>query len=436
MSLNLRKHFRKLLDVEAHFSAGHYNADSVLVSKGNLIHHGLLYIEAVMCLAYGLINLFLGVTNQSLMSFITLGGVFIAWMLSLKGKVLASKVFNFCQLIFVIAAFFYLPDDVQGVHGNDSVLAFYIPISIGCLIAFQGPERKHGYLLAFITLLVMMLLLFFDVHYTEEYLFTGSGSQSPDLQLNLVGASLATVGEVAYILLLSNRMDDSLIKANRELDNFVYSVSHDLRSPLLLTRGMLDLAVRKKENAAEQERYLQLAGESIDKLDTIIREILAYSRNSRTGLQKEEFDLRLLIKETIQPLDLEARGEIRFIEEYQGDLVIFSDKGRLSTVLRNIIGNAAKYRKRDISDPFVHIKAEHKNGVLHLQITDNGEGIPKESQASVFDMFYRGTNSAQGTGLGLYICKEILQKLSAEFSIQSEKDKGTRFLINLPLNQP
>lgn len=433
----LRNHIRKLLDVEAHFVNGQLSSDSVLVSKGNLIHYGLITIGGIMALLYSITNLLQ--YDSPLPAMLTFNGFIgsvIALLLMRAGKILLSKIFNVLQFSATIALSFFFSYEETTVHTNDSVVAFFIPVSIACLIAFQGSEKKIGYLLGSLVLLLMSVLLFTDMHYTSEHPVLTTGSQSPDIQFNMIGAGVACFAEVLYILLLSKRMDESLLKANRELDNFVYSVSHDLRSPLLLTRGMLDLAVRKKENAAEQERYLQLAGESIDKLDTIIREILAYSRNSRTGLQKEEFDLRLLIKETIQPLDLEARGEIRFIEEYQGDLVIFSDKGRLSTVLRNIIGNAAIYRKRDISDPFVHIKAEHKNGVLHLQITDNGEGIPKESQASVFDMFYRGTNSAQGTGLGLYICKEILQKLSAEFSIQSEKDKGTRFLINLPLNQP
>ena len=118
-------------------------------------------------------------------------------------------------------------------------------------------------------------------------------------------------------------------------------------------------------------------------------------------------------------------------EEYSGDTKIRCDKTRLSTVLRNVVSNSVKYKKKEISNPFVYLRFENTNNQSSISITDNGEGIPTESQHRVFDMFYRGTSSANGTGLGLYICKEMLEKMNARFSISSNPGEGTTFNIQL-----
>jgi signal transduction histidine kinase len=130
---------------------------------------------------------------------------------------------------------------------------------------------------------------------------------------------VATFVEVAYILALNNRLNESLSKANHELDNFVYIVSHDLRSPLLLTKGLLDISKLKINEQKEVLKYLDLAGKSINNLDDIIKEILAYSRNSRTGLLHEWFDLKTIIGEIKDGLEIKDSPSFSFVEEYKGD---------------------------------------------------------------------------------------------------------------------
>jgi signal transduction histidine kinase len=249
---------------------------------------------------------------------------------------------------------------------------------------------------------------------------------------------VATFAEVAYILALNNRLNNSLIKANHELDNFIYIVSHDLRSPLLSSKGLIDMAARKIGEQEQALKYMKLAGKSISNLDDIIREILAYSRNARTELQLESFDIRDVVKEVFDGLRFAAGTSFSFKEDYTGETTIHCDKGRLSTVLRNIISNSVKYQKKNIDNPYLELRFKKTEKSYTLIISDNGEGIPAESLDQVFDMFYRGTSTAAGSGLGLYICKEMLEKMNARFSINSRYGEGTRFTINLnePANIP
>ena len=422
---------QKLLDVDAHF-ADHQNLrDNFLVREGNHVHKGLIYIEMVWGGGFAIITFLQGYTYQTALNSCLFVFASLAYFIQYKGYFLASKVFNLFQVILLNALMFYFPASPYGVHINDSVLAFYIPISVGTLIAFQGKERKYGYLFSLAILLIVLFLIIADLHYlpaAPERALTGINY---DLLYNIAGSAIATFIEVAYILALNNSLNDRLIKANRELDSFVYSVSHDLRSPLMLTRGLIDISKRKINEKEEVLKYMNLADKSISNLDDIIREILVYSRNSRTALLVEHFDIQPLIREIANGLQTTENSSCTITEEYTGSTSIRCDKGRLDTVLRNIITNSVKYRKKGGLACFVKVIFTNTGNQFTVQITDNGEGIPAASLPHVFEMFYRGTSSAPGTGLGLYICKEILDKLKADYHIDSTEGRGTTFTFTI-----
>jgi signal transduction histidine kinase len=428
-------HLRNLLDVDIHFSKGYYSTDNILVSKGDRVHTTMLSIVIFFGVVYTLISLIQQYHYQAILSFSC--GVFalIAWQIHRKGYTLISKLVNFTQLIAFIAMMFYFPSSPYGEHINDSVLAFYVPVLIGTLITFQGKQKVYGLVLAVIVMVIISLLILTDIHYPEHPLQENYTGSNYDMLFNILGAALATFAEVAYILALNDRLNNSLIKTNHELDNFIYIVSHDLRSPLLSTKGLIDLAKMKIDEREQVQKYLGLAGKSINNLDHIIHEILAYSRNARTEIREEEFELKDVVKEIFDGLRFSAGPEFSFQEEYAGETKIYADKNRLSTVLRNIISNSVKYKKKEIGNPFVSLRFENNNLHCSFSITDNGEGIPLESQQRVFDMFYRGTSSATGTGLGLYICKEMLEKMNARYSISSKPGEGTSFSIELVKNK-
>lgn len=421
----------KLLDVDGPADGQPNNHNNFLVREGNLVHRSLIYIEMIYGLFFTFLTWYQGYTYQSVLNACLFAFSTTAFLIQYKGFHFIAKLFNLSQLIIILALMFYYPASPYGVHINDSVLVFFIPVSVGTLIAFQGKERKYGYLFSAIILLVALFLILTDLHHPSNLPETRLNGISYDLLYNIIGAAVATFTEVAYILAINNRLNESLIKANKELDNFVYIVSHDLRSPLMLTKGLLDISKRKIDNKEDVLKYMALAGKSIENLDDIIKEILAYSRNSRTGLQYEQFDLKTMIREIKEGLDLTDCPDFIVIEDYRDDTIIHADKGRLHTILRNLITNGFKYRKKEITDAYVKIIYTNKGNRFSIIIEDNGQGIADESLGRVYEMFYRGTSTAPGTGLGLYICREMLQKMGAEFLLESTLGKGTRFTISL-----
>lgn len=225
---------------------------------------------------------------------------------------------------------------------------------------------------------------------------------------------------------------EELRKTNSELDSFVYSVSHDLRAPLLSLQGIIELIQDSEGLTDEVKDYLSLAHVSIHRLDNNIREILEYSRNARLKITPEKFNIREMVDDIIASLRYLTDEEIDYFTEIEGSDFIITDKARVKVLLNNIIANSVKYRRRDGIKPFIKFSLKRINQYYDISVEDNGEGIPDGSKEKVFDMFYRASTSTAGTGLGLYICKEIITKLNGKISLHSELGKGTTINFMIP----
>ncbi len=232
-------------------------------------------------------------------------------------------------------------------------------------------------------------------------------------------------------ILLKNEL---LSKTNEELDRFVYSASHDLKAPLSSMLGLIEIA-QLTNDPEEVKVCLQMMRGRIKNLDTFILEIINYSRNSRLALQKESFSLMDITKEVIDGLRYaEGFERIGFSYNFSPDLEVETDRARLRVVLNNLISNSLKYHDPSKQSPFVDIAATKRDQKLEIEIQDNGVGIAYEYQAKVFDMFFRASEQSTGSGLGLYIVKETIEKLDGNISLHSEIGRGTKFTIHLPLN--
>ena len=226
--------------------------------------------------------------------------------------------------------------------------------------------------------------------------------------------------------------NEELSKINAELDNFVYSVSHDLRSPLLSIKGLLTLITKSHGLDEKIMQYLKLADQSVGRLDDTIKEILDYSRNARLKATLSDFNIAELVEQIFADLRFIDSGNVQFTLDLEGEPIIHSDKARVNILLKNIISNSVKYKKPDILDAFVKVHVFRAQDALMIRVTDNGEGIQPKHLDKIFDMFYRGTHTGVGTGLGLYICKEIASKLGGNVTVQSEHKMGTTVTIKLP----
>jgi signal transduction histidine kinase len=229
------------------------------------------------------------------------------------------------------------------------------------------------------------------------------------------------------------KKNNELVKVNSELDNFVYRVSHDLRAPLLSIKGLISL-INFAELSPATTEYIKLIESSAMRMDNSIQDILEYSRNARFEVKLERINIKDLVHEIFNDIKFSTKSQIELEYQTSGEDSIVTDKFRMSTLLKNMIGNAIKY-KRELPDSFIKFHMSQKGKTISMRIIDNGIGISKTSMPKVFDMFYRGSSASFGTGLGLYICKEIMERLNGKIKLKSKLDVGSEFEMLLPVNK-
>lgn len=222
-----------------------------------------------------------------------------------------------------------------------------------------------------------------------------------------------------------------LQKTNSELDQFVYSISHDLRAPLTSMLGLIDLSYDCED--PERPELLGMMKQSVVKLDNLITDILIYSRNKNTLIENEEIDFQNLINSTINNhLYMEGSEAIKIKVEVNQKSSFVSDKIRITYVLNNLYSNAIKYADTAKNNSFLNISivSDSKNALITFE--DNGIGIAIKDIHKIFEMFYRSTQLSTGSGLGLYILKESIDKMNGTINLESEIKKGSIFSISIP----
>jgi len=224
--------------------------------------------------------------------------------------------------------------------------------------------------------------------------------------------------------------NNELRKTNEELDNFVYKVSHDLRAPISSILGLVNIA--KNDNSLENMlSCINQIENSANTQDNFIRDIIELTKNARIKPIQQEIDFKKIVDDTFDYLRYSMNSKPPKPKLHlQQDKIFYSDVNRVKVIFNNIISNSIKY-----SDPLkteIDIKIEVVNGHANIDIKDKGTGIDKKYQADVFKMFFRATDQNAGSGLGLYIVKETIQKLKGEVLLISEPNKGTTLKMKLP----
>lgn len=238
------------------------------------------------------------------------------------------------------------------------------------------------------------------------------------------------------------RTNEELIKANedlkqrnKELDEYVYRISHEVRAPISSIMGLFYL-LKNLENSNDIEtikNYLNLIEQSINKLDIFIRSVLQYSATKDFEPQIEEINFEKLINECLREFFPQGVSEkIKIRTHIQISTPFFSDIGLLKTIFRNLLENAIKYAKSNATEHLIAISVEGNDAQASIQFADNGIGIPKQYQEKIFDMFYRANDYSNGSGLGLYIVKLAIERLDATIRLESEENKGTTFFLEIP----
>jgi|GEM_PF-2571016 len=225
--------------------------------------------------------------------------------------------------------------------------------------------------------------------------------------------------------------------ANRELESFSYSVSHDLRAPLRHISGYLELLKDEAGLSFDERsrRYLETAAKSAVRLGKLIDELLAFSRVGRAEVKKSEVDLHRLVEELRIEFDGETRG--RNIEWVIGSMpVVEADPTLLRQVMTNLLSNAVKFtRKTEVARIEVGCMPEKEGdrGVT-VYVRDNGAGFDMKYTKKLFGVFQRlhRTDEFEGTGIGLANVRRIIQRHGGRIWAEGEVDRGATFYLTLP----
>jgi signal transduction histidine kinase len=228
--------------------------------------------------------------------------------------------------------------------------------------------------------------------------------------------------------------NEELKRVNHELDKFVYSASHDLSAPLKSIGGLIQITKMESPPPAVNQ-YLDLMQKSVSKLETFIRDIVNYSRNSRLPIKHEKIDITSLVKSIWEDHLYYTKQESKIELQLEDNLSasFYSDETRLRIIFNNLLSNAIKFHLEETREqPYVRVVAQEHDSAYSFEVSDNGRGMSSEIRDDIFKMFFRGTPSVPGSGLGLYILKESVEKLNGAVEVESEEDKGSSFKIRIP----
>lgn len=230
---------------------------------------------------------------------------------------------------------------------------------------------------------------------------------------------------------LLEKQNDELKKLNEELDRFIYSAAHDLKSPLASLSGLVHLA-KIEINAKSHNHYFDMMSSSIIKLDSFIKDITDYAKNKRQQLNIQEVDFAKVVEDILQSLDhLPQANRIQSFIRVSGTK-FKTDKMRLEIILKNLISNSYRYYAPNKANNYLFIEASIHEDQVSIEIMDNGIGIGRSHLPKIFDMFYRAVDNAHGSGIGLFLVKETVKMLHGKITVKSSLKNWTRFTITLP----
>ena len=332
--------------------------------------------------------------------------------------------------IQVANAVFSIPEkDIFSLNNANIILA-YAPIYIGTTIVF-----------------IVLLILYRSISNKVIKPLSTLNSAIPDilkgnLETKLENFSEGEVGEFTrafdLMRLELKEAEDRKVKLERERKELVAKISHDIKTPLSYIKAYAE-GIRDgiASDPEDSRRYLNVIIEKTNGLTSLVNDLLNHSIQDLGNLRinKEERYSRKLILDIVEPLRLKLAGSSKKLE-IDGDIpdvLIMVDAARFEQVFVNLVNNAEKYAS---ADEKIVIKAELEDDCLLISISDNGRGIPPEELPFIFDSFYRGEqlrkSVIEGSGLGLSICKYIVEQHGGNIFAQSIPGKGSIFSFTIP----
>ncbi len=254
---------------------------------------------------------------------------------------------------------------------------------------------------------------------------------------------LIVLGLTAILFIMAfiiTRSFERLAEASRMKSEFISVISHQLRTPLSNLKWAIEILMSGRLGRIEEQQteYFRILKENISRMTELVSDLLTVSRieTATLLLEKKEVFLPDLIKNLILKFKPFAQASnIEIIFRPQENLPkVLTDISQIKSVMENLLDNAIRYIKNSGQ---VEVLLEKRGKNLYFEIKDNGVGIPKEDQKYIFQKFFRSGNvlkyQTQGSGLGLYISKAIIEKLGGKIGFQSKENKGSTFWFTLPI---
>ncbi|HCX20380.1 MAG: hypothetical protein CMB80_27590 [Flammeovirgaceae bacterium] len=340
------------------------------------------------------------------------------------------------RIVMLIALNFLIYIVMSSIPEDSMSAIFYVGLIVVEYVLLGHDQKFRILALLGLTFALYLLDAFvdFSVMPVREY-------DEATLQVNkVIDFVLCVLGILMTLKLLIDYLEDiirertktneELQRLNNELDKYSYTITHDLKGPI---HSMLRLIHLPNIDKSNFDQYLETIRDSFQNLWGLIEDVTEQARNRNFEVKHEEFHVRETIEVIWELMRYapEAQG-IDLILDIPKELEIETDKRRMIGILNNLITNSIRYHDQSKSKRFVKVSGFIQEDWFHLHVEDNGCGIEPEHQEKVFEMFYRASNVAGGTGLGLFTVAESVDKLSGHIELESTLGEGTTFKIRIP----
>jgi light-regulated signal transduction histidine kinase (bacteriophytochrome) len=233
------------------------------------------------------------------------------------------------------------------------------------------------------------------------------------------------------------RKAEELARSNADLEQFAYVASHDLQEPLRMVASYTQLLAERYQGRLDEaaNKYIEYASEGAVRMQHLIQDLLAFSRVGRAGVTFEFVDCSTVLKEASQAL-MAAIQESGAVVTHGPLPTVWADRTLLAQVFQNLIGNAIKFRKE--APPEIKVLAETSGPDWLFSVSDNGIGIAPEHAEKIFVVFQRLHTRTEypGNGIGLSICKKIIQHFGGRIWVEPKGEQGSAFKFTIPASAP